>query len=112
MNDTLFHAEVDLNVGDITETFVTYLEKTDSAINVLSMFAEVLMPVGAGQMLSTTMRGAINAATAAARDIDKIAVKAKYYVDQANNYKMQAQIFGFEISESAESLLEKGKDLM
>ena len=114
MNDALFRAEVDVDGLDISANFVSYMHDThSSALNVLSMFAELILPVGAGQMFAATMKGAINTVTQAARDTEKAVAKSKFYVDQANNYKMQAQMFGFEVSDTAtQKILEGGKDLM
>ena len=120
INETLSQAKTNAlgNVGDVVNGFVEFnkpaIEASELALGIISA---VIMPVGAGQMLSKSVAGGVgnlfkNIGTKA-KGYEELGPKqAEYYTSKLDDYKVMANQVGFEASTAVEDILAAAKNPM
>ncbi len=102
-------------VGDLAKYMIEYNKPAMSAEQVLGWLADLLLPVGAGQMFAKSLSTSVNALAKDAMKIDKppsyqASQLSQYYLGKMNDYKTMANQMAFEFSTVATQILADGKN--
>lgn len=104
-------------VPDLAENDIKYDKPSMSAEQILGFIAELLVPVGAGQMFGKTLSTTVNDLAKDAMKIGKppsyqASQLSQFYLNKMNDYKLMANQMAFEMTDVATQILAAGKNPM
>lgn len=120
VNETLSQAKTNAlgSVGDVVNGFVEFNKPAIQASELaLGIISALIMPIGAGQMLSKSVASGvgnlIKGIGSKTKGYEQLGSKqASYVTSKLNDYKVMANQLGFEASTTVEDLLAAAKNPM
>lgn len=98
---------------DLAANDIKYDKPSMSAEKILGFIAELLIPVGAGQMFGKTLSTTVNDLSRAGRPPSYEASQlSQYYSNKINDYKLMANQMAFEMTDVATQILGAGRNPM